>query len=87
MPDELRSYVGCHESSSQAPETGKGSACPETKGRNALSQVGEATAQKTLSYARDVQTIWDKYCIQCHNSQEAASKFPKPSLNAYFPRK
>jgi len=37
MPDELRSYVGCHESSSQAPETGKSSACPETQGRNAFS--------------------------------------------------
>jgi hypothetical protein len=34
-------------------------------------QAGEATAQKTLSYARSVQPVWDNHCIRCHNSADS----------------
>ena len=72
MPGELRSCTGCHESSSQAPETGSTPLALKRKAEMPYPQAGEATAQKTLSYARDVQPVWDKHCIQCHNSLDAA---------------
>jgi hypothetical protein len=74
MPGEVRSCIGCHEPASQAPNMERRT-LPLAMRRNAempYAQAGEATAQKTLSYARDVQPVWDNHCIQCHNSQKAA---------------
>jgi hypothetical protein len=34
-------------------------------------QAGETSAAKTLSYAHDVQPVWDKHCIRCHNASNA----------------
>ena len=76
MPGESRSCIGCHETASQAPITGKRTT-PVAMKREAekpYAQAGESTAGKTLSYARDVQPVWDKHCIQCHNAQDAAGK-------------
>jgi cytochrome c553 len=75
MPGEVRSCVGCHESTAQSP----GSAIRATpiamkrKAEVPFAQPGE-TAPRTLSYARDVQPVWDKHCVSCHNDQKAAGK-------------
>ncbi len=73
MPGEMRSCIGCHESTSQAPRVGKRSTplAMKREAEKPYAQPGEATGQKTISYARDVQPVWDKHCIQCHNSQNA----------------
>jgi hypothetical protein len=76
MAGEVRSCIGCHESTSQTPKTSK-HATPVAMKRKAempFAQAGETEARKTLSYARDVQPVWDKHCIQCHNSDHAAGK-------------
>jgi hypothetical protein len=76
MPGEVRSCIGCHESTSQAPRSGK-YAMPLAMKRKAeipYSQPGDVSAQKTLSYAHDVQPVWDKHCIQCHSGIEPAGK-------------
>jgi hypothetical protein len=76
MAGEVRSCIGCHESTSQTPGTNK-NAIPVAMKRKAeipFAQPGETEARKTLSYARDVQPVWDKHCIQCHNSDHAAGK-------------
>lgn len=73
MPGEVRSCIGCHESSSQAPT--KRRSTPMALKRKAelpSPQPGEASAQKKLSYARDVQPVWDRHCIQCHNTSRSA---------------
>jgi hypothetical protein len=73
MPGEVRSCTGCHETSSQAPN--KRSSSPMALKRKAeipFAQPGEVSGQKTLSYARDVQPVWDRHCIQCHNRDKAA---------------
>jgi hypothetical protein len=76
MPGEVRSCIGCHEAASQTPKAGK-RLTPLAMKRAAetpYAQPGEADAQKTLSYARDVQPVWDRHCIRCHNSGHAAGK-------------
>jgi hypothetical protein len=72
MPGEVRSCIGCHESTSQAPRTNKNT--PKAMKRHAelpYAQAGETSAAKTLSYARDVQPVWDRRCISCHNASDA----------------
>jgi hypothetical protein len=69
MPGEVRSCTGCHESTSQTPRTA-GRLTPLAMKRRAetpYAQAGETTAARTLSYARDVQPVWDRHCVSCHN--------------------
>ncbi|MDR2863185.1 MAG: hypothetical protein LBV54_04835, partial [Puniceicoccales bacterium] len=76
MPGEVRSCVGCHESISQAPRP-TGQATPLAMKRKAevpYAQPGDATAVRTLSYARDVQPVWDKHCVSCHSGKDAPAK-------------
>jgi hypothetical protein len=73
MPGEIRSCIGCHESTSQAPRI-NGRHTPKAMKRAAETpyvQAGESSAAKTLSYARDVQPVWDKHCVNCHNASNA----------------
>jgi hypothetical protein len=70
MPGEVRSCTGCHEPTSQTPHTA-GRLTPLAMKRRAempYAQAGETTAARTLSYARDVQPVWDRHCISCHNA-------------------
>jgi hypothetical protein len=73
MPGEVRSCIGCHEAISQAPLPA-GRATPLAMKRRAESpypQPGEAAASVTISYARDVQPVWDKHCVSCHNAPDS----------------
>ena len=73
MPGEMRSCIGCHESVSQAPEA-RERTTPIALKREAempFAQAGEASPRKTLSYAGNVQPVWDRHCIRCHNAQNA----------------
>ena len=76
MPGEIRSCVGCHESQSHTPETA-GRRTPMAMNRPAAvpgPQPGEVSGRRTLSYAADVQPVWDKYCIKCHSGEHPAGK-------------
>jgi hypothetical protein len=73
MPGEVRSCIGCHEPASQTPRT-FGGLMPAAMKRQAempRPQAGETAAAKTISYARDVQPVWDRHCISCHNESRA----------------
>jgi hypothetical protein len=73
MPGEVRSCIGCHESASQTSRTA-GRLTPAAMKRRAetpYAQAGEVSAARTLSYARDVQPVWDRRCVSCHNASHA----------------
>ncbi|MDR0567085.1 MAG: hypothetical protein LBG47_08650 [Prevotellaceae bacterium] len=73
MPGEVRSCIGCHEPASQTPGTA-GRLTPVALKRPAempRAQAGELSAAKTISYARDVQPVWDRRCVSCHNASAA----------------
>jgi len=75
MPGEIRSCTGCHEPSSQTPSGINGKQTPLAMKRDAetpFAQPGDVSASRTLSYARDVQPVWDRSCVRCHNSEQAA---------------
>ncbi len=70
MPGEVRSCVGCHETSNvSAPLTTK----PPLAARRAPArlgpQPGEAEAGRVFDYERQIQPIWNRHCIECHNDE------------------
>jgi hypothetical protein len=75
MPGEVRSCIGCHEAASQAPPRRlPGKLTPVAMKRAPeipRAQAGETAAARTLSYAQDVQPVWDRRCIGCHNDTYA----------------
>ncbi|OGV58562.1 MAG: hypothetical protein A2283_00500 [Lentisphaerae bacterium RIFOXYA12_FULL_48_11] len=73
MPGETRSCVGCHERS----RTGKTAAMPVASAlkREPVMpgpQPGDSSGQKLFDYERQIQPIWNKYCIKCHDSSDKA---------------
>ena len=71
-PGEVRSCVGCHE---QAQDVSR-----NARPRLALAvqrdadmpgpQPGEASGARPLSYAQDVQPVWDAHCVSCHGGEK-----------------
>ncbi|MDR2848697.1 MAG: hypothetical protein LBV39_06280, partial [Bacteroidales bacterium] len=75
MQGEVRSCIGCHENVAQTPSRNKQT--PKAVMRAAempYAQAGEANVAKTLSYARDVQPVWDKHCVSCHSQADSPGK-------------
>jgi hypothetical protein len=78
MPGERRSCVGCHEiPTSDLTDLNRRmidalQRPPSMPGP----QPGEKAGRRPLYYETDVQPVFDKHCVKCHNSKE-----PKGSLN------
>jgi hypothetical protein len=72
MAGETRSCIGCHETPGAVP-------LPSTRMPLALlrppsrpgPQPGDTAAQKVFDYDRQIQPIWDRHCVECHNDQLA----------------
>jgi hypothetical protein len=67
-PGERRSCIGCHEHRTQAPES-KAAAALDRPPARLSAQPGEA-APRPLYYPTDVQPIFDRHCLQCHNGED-----------------
>lgn len=73
MPGEIRGCVGCH--GTQRDAVSAASAAPSTEAllRKPVlpgPQPGEATGRRALDYVADVQPVWDRHCVGCHNEQD-----------------
>lgn len=71
MPGEARSCLGCHE------ERGATSppAAPLAAARKPwapMPQPGDATAARVFDYDRQIQPIWDRHCLKCHDVEHKA---------------
>ena len=64
MPGETISCVGCHEKRMESPRF---AAMPLATARAASPIEPIAGVPDVIDYPRDVQPIWDKHCVQCHN--------------------
>jgi len=68
-PGEVRSCVGCHERHNETNTAGTSrlplalSRAPNMPGP----QPGETSGARPLSYEVDVQPVWDRHCVVCHN--------------------
>ncbi len=72
MPGEVRSCVGCHETSnvSAPPAAQPPLASLRTPARPGP-QPGEAQAGRVFDYERQIQPIWNQHCVECHNDARA----------------
>jgi hypothetical protein len=70
MPGELRGCVGCHEGRSATPVNNSGGLAMR-RGALALTPPPWG-AETSISYARFVQPVLDKYCGKCHQGDGKA---------------
>jgi hypothetical protein len=69
-PGEKRSCIGCHEHRRQAPTaTGARPMALAHPVQNLTPQPGDS-GPRTVHYATDVQTTFDKRCISCHGGEK-----------------
>lgn len=64
-PGEYQSCVGCHEDRLSSPPADMGMA--QASRRKPTPLTGRMGKTELFSYARDVQPIWDKNCLTCHD--------------------
>lgn len=84
MPGESRGCLGCHELHSTAPEyVGKSVAMTKTPGQITPPPWND----RTVSYARYVQPVLDKYCGKCHQGDGEGRKTfdmtPRPGFLSF----
>jgi len=72
LPAEISSCTGCHESRQAPPPL---SARPSAALRRKPSKINPSPLPQTyLNYAKDIQPIFDKYCLECHDFGKAGAK-------------
>jgi hypothetical protein len=71
-PGEKRSCIGCHARPQDTPVAARRSplALQHPPARPGP-QPGEVAGARPLHYPADVQPVWDKHCVRCHNGQKA----------------
>lgn len=75
MPGETRSCVGCHQRS-RTPSAERVVASTKALLRQPSvpgPQPGDRTGEKAFDYARQIQPIWDRHCVECHHDKSDAA--------------
>jgi len=67
-PGETRSCVGCHEQAQNVSRSSRPRLAQAVQRDADMPgpQPGESTGARPLSYAVDVQPVWDAHCTSCH---------------------
>ncbi len=65
MPGEMQSCVGCHEHKNSVPLSNH--PISAAMNREVQSISPEHSGNRIFSYQNEVQPIWDKHCISCHD--------------------
>lgn len=73
MPGETRSCIGCHETPNNTPHRPPANTPLALLQRPSVPspQPGETVAKKLFDYHRQIQPIWDRHCVECHNNERA----------------
>lgn len=66
QPGETQSCVGCHEHKNTVPVSGHRVSMAMDKGIQSMTPEDEAGV-RGFSYLKEIQPIWDKHCISCHD--------------------
>jgi len=71
MPGEVRGCTGCHEQSGSTPEF----AMPNAARMGEIAVITPPPWEdRTVSWARYVRPVLDRYCVECHRDDEEARK-------------
>ena len=66
QPGEFQSCVGCHEHKNTVPVAGHPVSIAMNKGVQEITPKDDA-GLRNFSYIREVQPVWDRHCISCHD--------------------
>ena len=66
QPGETQSCVGCHEHKNTVPVTTLGVSMAMKEGVQEL-RAEDDMGVRTFSYMKEIQPIWDRHCISCHD--------------------
>jgi hypothetical protein len=67
MHGEVAGCVGCHEHRSQVPPSASEQAMPLAARRPVSEIVPFEGIPDRIDYRLDIQPIWDRHCVECHN--------------------
>lgn len=85
QPGEKRSCVGCHLTAHTAPANVSMTATTRPP-VSPSPQLGE-TAPRPIHYVTDVQPIFDRHCVECHNEKQSDGQLDlSGTLTTYFNR-
>jgi hypothetical protein len=72
MPGEMRSCVGCHVPQNETPSLLRGTPLAARRPPSHPGpQPGQQQAAQVFDYDRQIQPIWDRHCLECHQSEPA----------------
>ncbi|MBI5832817.1 MAG: hypothetical protein HZB16_10990 [Armatimonadetes bacterium] len=66
-PGEQRGCVGCHEERQWAPQGGRGPSLAVAGAPARPTATPGEVVPRTVHYTTDVQPVWDKHCVTCHD--------------------
>ena len=70
MPGETTSCVGCHETRTETPGTEFDKHVFAVAGKP-VAPTPVADVPDVFDFMRDIQPLFDKYCVECHNADRA----------------
>jgi Hydrazine synthase alpha subunit middle domain len=74
MPGEQSACLGCHEDRTHSAFPVPGSGRPQALQRPASEITPIAGAPAIFDYPRDIQPVWDRHCLPCHDSEHYAGR-------------
>lgn len=72
-PGETLSCIGCHENRGEAP-TNINTGLLQAVRRPASAIAPVPDVPDVIDYARHIQPIWDRHCVQCHNPDKFSGR-------------
>jgi hypothetical protein len=72
MPGEVQGCVGCHEHRTQTVRPDNGASMAMKRAPSAIEPF--ANVPQVFDYVRDIQPLWDKHCLACHDSEKAVGR-------------
>jgi hypothetical protein len=71
MPGEVTTCIGCHENRTAAPPVARS---PQALRRPPSRIQPIAGMPEVFDYPRDIQPIWDRHCLDCHDTDTYAGR-------------
>ena len=74
MPGETQGCVGCHEPRTRTPDSNIRQTVLQALGRSPSQIKPFPGVPEVFDYPRDIQPIWDRHCVSCHNVEKPAGR-------------
>ncbi len=70
LPGEITGCAGCHEPRTMSPPERAGDLLALERAPDRITPI--KGVPRVIDYVRDIQPIWDRHCVRCHNYEKFA---------------